>query len=81
MLKIQDVREVHTVEFDDLNVGDIFEHQTDDGDCSYFMKIEDVTAASKDTFNAIHLETGLLGYFNAYECVMPIHEAVLTLKR
>lgn len=81
MLNIEDVREAHTIEFDDLNNGDIFEHQTDDGVCEYYMKIELVTADSKDSFNAIHLETGSLEYFNYYDCVMPIHEATLTLNR
>ena len=80
MLKIEDIREVRAVEFDDLNNGDIFEHQTDDGVCEYYMKIEFVTAESKDSFNAVLLETGALRYFNYYECVMPIHKATLMIK-
>lgn len=80
MLNIEDVRGVHTIEFDELDNGDIFEHQTDNGVCEYYMKIELVTAESKDDFNAIHLETGGLEYFNSYDCVMPIHEATLTIQ-
>ena len=81
MLKIEDVREVHTVEFGDLKNGDIFEYQTDDGVCLYFMKIEDAIIYSKSKVNAIQLETELLAHFNSYDCVMPIYEATLTIKK
>lgn len=81
MLKIKNVRETHTIEFSDLKNGDIFEYQTDDGECLYYMRIENAIANSKSRINAIYLETGLPAHFNSYDCVMPIHEATLTIKR
>lgn len=81
MLKIENIHKAHTVEFGDLKNGDIFEYQTDDGVCLYYMRIEDAIANSKSRINAIYLETGLPAHFDSYECVMPIHEATLTIER